>query len=111
MYVRVMSGTGLQAAIKGLRAAVDAVAGCDLTLATDTELLGALDDLEMVACQLPALQQKMLARLQTETTPNALGAHNWKEVLKARYRITGGEACCASLWMTMLASLALTTIW
>ncbi|WP_157836698.1 hypothetical protein [Mycolicibacterium phlei] len=33
-----MSGTGLQAAIKGLRAAVDAVAGCDLTLATGSEL-------------------------------------------------------------------------
>ncbi|WP_061490073.1 HNH endonuclease signature motif containing protein, partial [Mycolicibacterium phlei] len=51
-----------------------------------------LDDLEMVACQLPALQQTMLARLQTETTPHKLGAHNWKEVLKARYRITGSEA-------------------
>jgi hypothetical protein len=38
MYVRVTSGTGLQAAVKGLRAAVDAVAGCDLTLATGSEL-------------------------------------------------------------------------
>ncbi|MGV0850960.1 DUF222 domain-containing protein, partial [Mycolicibacterium phlei] len=87
-----MSGAGLQAAVKGLRAAVDAVAGCDLTLATGSELLAVLDDLELVACQLPALQQTVLARLQTETTPNALGAHNWKEVLKARYRITGSEA-------------------
>jgi hypothetical protein len=87
-----MSGTGLQAAVKTLRAAVDAVAGCDLTPATGAELLAALDDLEMVACQLPALQQRVLARLQTETTPNKLGAHNWKEVLKVRYRVTGSEA-------------------
>jgi len=82
----------VQVAVKALRAAVAQVAGCDLSRATDAELLAALDDVEMVACQLPALQQQVLARLQTETTPDALGAHSWKEFLKVRYRLTGGEA-------------------
>ncbi|MGV0849737.1 DUF222 domain-containing protein [Mycolicibacterium phlei] len=92
MYVRLMAGAEVQTAVKTLRAAVDTVAGCDLSRATGSELLAVLDDLEMVACQLPALQQKVLARLQTETTPNALGAHTWKEVLKVRHRLTGSEA-------------------
>ncbi|RWA15718.1 DUF222 domain-containing protein, partial [Mycolicibacterium elephantis] len=36
--------------------------------------------------------QRVLARLQTETTPQEMGAHSWKEVLRVRYRISTSEA-------------------
>ncbi|MCV7222992.1 hypothetical protein H7I95_19000, partial [Mycolicibacterium elephantis] len=88
MYVRGMSGSGLQAAIAELRAAYEQVAACDLSLLTRPDLLAALDELETLSCRLPTMSQRVLARLQTETTPQEMGAHSWKEVLRVRYRIS-----------------------
>ncbi len=92
MYVRVMSGTALQAALAGLRAAFEEVAACDLDLLTRHELVAALDQWETLTCQLPTISQRLLGRLQCETTPNEMGAHTWKEVLRVRYRISTSEA-------------------
>ncbi|WP_435405389.1 DUF222 domain-containing protein, partial [Mycolicibacterium duvalii] len=114
MYVRVMSGVAvreavsavraavdalaacdldlLREAVSAVRAAVDALAACDLDLLTRPELVAALDELETVGCQLPAVRHRLLARLQTETTPQQMGAKSWKEVLSVRWRISTGEA-------------------
>ncbi|MFV1364099.1 DUF222 domain-containing protein [Mycolicibacterium elephantis] len=92
MYVRSMSGSGLQAAIAELSAAYDQVAACDLDLLTRPDLLAALDEIETVACQLPTMRHRLLARLQRETTPAQLGAKSWKDVLRVRYRISTKEA-------------------
>ncbi|BBX69705.1 hypothetical protein MPSYJ_31660 [Mycolicibacterium psychrotolerans] len=87
-----MSGTDLQAAVAALVDAVDTLAGCDSDLATGTELVEVLDELETVWCRLPALRHRLLARLQVETTPQQMGAKNWKDVLAIRWRISTAEA-------------------
>ncbi|NVN51631.1 HNH endonuclease signature motif containing protein [Mycolicibacterium hippocampi] len=92
MYVRSMSEAGLQEAVTALRAAFDAVAACDIDLLTRAELIGPLDDLQTLTCQLPSVSQRLLARLQTETTPQQLGAKSWKDVLTVRWRISAAEA-------------------
>ena len=51
-----------------------------------------LDELETLSCQLPAQWHRALTRLQAETTPKELGAKNWKDVLKIRWRISATEA-------------------
>jgi hypothetical protein len=92
MYVRSMSGRDLHAAVTALRAAYDAVAACDVALLDQPELVTALDDLETLVCQLPTMSHRLLARLQSEATPQQLGAKTWKEVLTVRWRISGTEA-------------------
>jgi hypothetical protein len=92
MYVRSMSGNKLQAAVTALRAAFDAVAACDVDLLDQRELLAALDDLETLECQVPAVSHRLLARLQAETTARDMGAKSWKEVLTVRWRISATEA-------------------
>lgn len=87
-----MSGNDVQAAVTALRAAFDDVAACGIDLLTRPELLAALDDLETLWCQLPSVSHRMLARLQTETTPQQMGAKSWKEVLTVRWRISTREA-------------------
>ena len=82
----------MQEAVTALRAAFDAVAACDIDLLTRAELIGPLDELETLSCQLPALSQRLLARLQTEATPQPLGAKSWKDVLTVRWRISSAEA-------------------
>ncbi|MGB7504745.1 MAG: DUF222 domain-containing protein [Mycobacterium sp.] len=92
MYVRCMSGTELREAVTALRAAFDAVAACDIDLLTRDELIGPLDELQTLTCQLPAVSQRLLVRLQTETTPQQMGAKSWKDVLTVRWRISAAEA-------------------
>ncbi|MGQ9348009.1 HNH endonuclease signature motif containing protein [Mycolicibacterium gilvum] len=92
MYVRVMSGGDLQTRIAVLRAAFDEVAACEIELLTRPDLVAALDELEELSCQLPAVGHRLLARLQAEGTPQQLGAKSWSEVLRVRWRISGSEA-------------------
>ena len=92
MYVRSMLATPVQVAVGALRAAHDALAACDLQALTHRELLGLLDDLETLSCQLPAQWHRALARLQADTTPAELGAKNWKDVLRIRWRLSATEA-------------------
>ncbi|MHA0285150.1 HNH endonuclease signature motif containing protein [Mycobacterium sp. C3-094] len=90
MYVRGMSEA--REAVAGLRAAVDAVLAADLDLSTAAEVVELLDELQTASCRLPAAGHRALARLQVETTPQKMGAKNWKDVLAIRYRISGSEA-------------------
>ena len=92
MYVRSMSGSDVQAAVAALRAAFDEVAASDVDLLTRPDLVDALDELETLWCQLPSVSHRMLARLQTEATPQQMGAKSWREVLAVRWRISSGEA-------------------
>ena len=87
-----MSGNGLQAAIAGLRAAYAELAACDLSLLNRQELVAALDEWETLSCQLPTVGHHLLARLRCEATPQQLGAHTWKEVLRVRWRLSTSEA-------------------
>jgi len=75
-----------------LRSAHESLAACDLETLTHRELLVVLDELETLSCQLPAQWHRALARLQAETTPKELGAKNWKDVLRIRWRISATEA-------------------
>ncbi|MCW2516809.1 MAG: hypothetical protein JWR11_5851 [Mycobacterium sp.] len=82
----------LQAAVAALRAAYDAMAALPVDALTAAELVGALDELETLTCQLPVQRHRMLVRLQNETTPKEMGAKTWREVLATRWRISPGEA-------------------
>jgi len=92
MYVRIMLATPVQVATAALRSAHESLAACDLDMLTHRELLDVLDELETLTCQLPTQWHRALARLQAETTPKELGAKNWKDVLRIRWRISATEA-------------------
>ena len=92
MYVRIMSGVVLSDAVAAVRAAVDAAAGAEVDLLGRADLVDALDELETVWCQLPALRNRLLARLQVETTATQMGAKSWNQVLALRWRISTAEA-------------------
>jgi hypothetical protein len=87
-----MSGTVVQEALAGLRAAHDALATCDIEALTLPELLAVADELQTLTCQLPTQSHRILARLQAETTPKEMGAKSWKDVLAMRWRTSTGEA-------------------
>src|SRR3954451_18179113 len=87
-----MSAEAVQATIAALRAVHDDLAGLPIEALSKPELIEALDELETLACQLPTQSQRMLARLQAETTAKDMGAKSWREVLAIRWRISTGEA-------------------
>ena len=87
-----MLATPVQVAMAALRAAHESLAACDLEMLTHRELLTVLDELETLGCQLPAQWHRALTRLQAETTPKELGAKNWKDVLRIRWRISATDA-------------------
>ncbi|AEV73176.1 protein of unknown function DUF222 [Mycolicibacterium rhodesiae NBB3] len=92
MYVRIMLATPAQVAMAALRAAHESLAACDLETLTHRELLGVLDELETLSCQLPVQWHRAPARLTAETTPKELGAKSWRQVLAIRWRISPTEA-------------------
>ncbi|WP_374156893.1 HNH endonuclease signature motif containing protein [Mycobacterium sp. G7A2] len=79
-------------AVAAVRAAVDEAAGAGVDLLGRADLVDALDELETVWCQLPALRHRLLARLQVETTAKEMGAKSWNQVLAVRWRISTAEA-------------------
>ncbi|MBJ7338748.1 HNH endonuclease signature motif containing protein [Mycolicibacterium sp.] len=87
-----MSAGAVQAAVTALRTAHDAMAALSVDALTAVELIGVLDGLETLTCQLPMQCHRMLARLQVETTPKAMGAKSWRDVLATRWRISPSEA-------------------
>ena len=87
-----MSGVVLSDAVAAVRAAVDAAVGAGVDLLGRADLVDALDELETVWCQLPALRNRLLARLQVETTATQMGAKSWNQVLAVRWRISTAEA-------------------
>jgi hypothetical protein len=98
-----MSGTVVQEMIAAMRAAHDALAGCDIDALTLDELLAAADELQTLTCQLPTQSHRILTRLQAEATPKEMGAKSWRDVLAIRWRISSGEAHRA---LTLAALLA-----
>jgi hypothetical protein len=87
-----MGAESMQAAVVALRAAYDAMAALPVDALTKGELVGVLDELETLTCQLPVQGHRMLVRLQAETTPKAMGAKSWRDVLAIRWRISPSEA-------------------
>ena len=55
----------MQATVAALRAAYDQLAALPIDALTTAELVGVLDDLETLTCQLPAQSHRLLARLQS----------------------------------------------
>jgi len=87
------SGSGsTESAVAALRAAHDELATLPVEALARPELLGVLDEIETLTCQLPSHGHRLLARLQAETTPNELGAKSWRDVLAIRWRISASEA-------------------
>ena len=62
-----MGADAVQAAVAALRAAHDKLAALSIDALTKTELVGVLDDLETLCCQLPTQSHRLLARLQGES--------------------------------------------
>jgi hypothetical protein len=87
-----MGAGAVRATVVALRAAYDQLAALPIDALTATELVGVLDDLETLSCQLPTQSHRLLARLQTETTAKEMGAKSWKDVLAIRWRISTSEA-------------------
>jgi hypothetical protein len=87
-----MSGTVVQEDVAAFRAAFDVLADRDIGAMTGDELVAAMDELQTLFCQLPAQWNRMLARLQAQTTPQAMGAKSWRDVLAIRWRLSTGEA-------------------
>jgi hypothetical protein len=87
-----MGAGAVQATVAALRAAYDELAALPIDALTKPELIHALDELETLTCQLPSQSQRMLARLQAETTAKEMGAKSWREVLATRWRISTSEA-------------------
>src|SRR5882757_1056582 len=75
-----------------MRAGYAKLAAAGLDALTLDELLALGDDLQTLACQLPAQWHRALARLQVEATPRELGAKSWNEVLAIRWRLSSSEA-------------------
>ncbi|WP_006247080.1 HNH endonuclease signature motif containing protein [Mycolicibacterium tusciae] len=87
-----MAVEAVQAAVSALRAAHDELAALPVDLLTKDELVGALDELETLWCQLPAQRHRLLAGLQAEATAKEMGAKSWRQVLAIRWRISTSEA-------------------
>jgi len=87
-----MGAEAVQAAVAAMRAAHDELAALPIEALTTSELVGVLDELETLSCQLPAQTHRVLARLQCETTAKEMGAKSWRQVLANRFRISTAEA-------------------
>ncbi|MBY0291661.1 MAG: hypothetical protein K2X52_31680, partial [Mycobacteriaceae bacterium] len=68
-----MGAEAVQAAVAALRAAHDELAALPVDALTAGELVGVLDELESLSCQLPAQSHRLLARWQAETTAKEMG--------------------------------------
>ena len=78
--------------VAALVAAFDAVAECDAGMLTKNDLLPLMDEIEALGRRWPGQFTRLLARLQAEVTPRALGAKTWNEVLRTRWRLSTTEA-------------------
>ena len=82
----------MQAAVAALRAAHDALAALPVDALTKSELVGVLDELEMLTCQLPVQSHRLLTRLQAETTPRRWAPSPGATCWPIRWRISSSEA-------------------
>lgn len=87
-----MSSGQVIAAVGALHTAVDALAELSVDTLTHPELLAVLSELEIVNRTAPAIARPIIARLQREACPTALGAKSFKDLLCLRLRISKKEA-------------------
>ena len=87
-----MTSGAVQTAVAALRSAFDELAALPIDTLATTELVGVLDELETLTCQMPSQSHRMLARLQTETSATQMGAKTWRDFLSVRWRISPTEA-------------------
>ena len=87
-----MSSERATAAVVAYAAAATQLAELDVDGFTHPELLDLLNELETATWQLPTVSHRILARLHREASPTELGAKSWRDVLKARLRISGKDA-------------------
>ncbi|MGB8402908.1 MAG: HNH endonuclease signature motif containing protein [Mycobacterium sp.] len=64
----------------------------DYTALTVPELLALQSRRERASCASAAVDHRILAALQAQTTPKEIGAKNWAEVLRIRLRVGADEA-------------------
>ena len=79
-------------AVAALRAAHDELAALPIDSLTKPELIGVIDEIETLTCQLPTQNHRMLAGLQAVTTAKEMGAKSWRSVMAIRWRISSAEA-------------------
>jgi hypothetical protein len=80
------------AALSGLEAAFDAVAGLSFDALTNPELLAVLARLETLARREPVIEHRLIGKLVRDSTAVELGAKNFADVLATRLRIGRKEA-------------------
>jgi hypothetical protein len=91
-YVRAMSVAEVREGLAMMRAGYAMLAAASMDTLTKDEVLMVGDELEILTRQLPTQSHRMLARLQSETTPKEMGAKSWRDVLTIRWRISTTEA-------------------
>ncbi|MDR3662002.1 MAG: HNH endonuclease signature motif containing protein, partial [Mycobacterium sp.] len=82
----------IEQAYADLDALLARIAGFDYTGLSVAELLALQSRRERAACTAAAVDHRILAAAQTQTTAQEIGAKNWVEVLRIRLRISGQEA-------------------
>ncbi|MGH3637791.1 MAG: HNH endonuclease signature motif containing protein [Mycobacterium sp.] len=82
----------IAAALDGYLTAFATLADMSFDALTAAELLTVLDKMEAVSRRAPTIGHRVLARLQREASPVALGAKSWRDVLKIRLRISAKDA-------------------
>lgn len=87
-----MSSDRVTSAVAEYKAAARGLMDQTLDDFTHRELLELLSELETVTWQLPTVGHRIIARLQREASPVALGAKSLKAVLTERLRISGKDA-------------------
>ena len=88
----ITDSAAFEEAYADLDAVLGRIAGLDYTGLTVPELLELQSRRERLSCAATAVDHQILAALQTQTTPKAIGAKNWAEVLRIRLRISSLEA-------------------
>ncbi|MBU8823161.1 HNH endonuclease signature motif containing protein [Mycolicibacterium goodii] len=83
---------GVGATIAALKAAIADVLALPYGALSEAELLDVCAGLQDVRNLTPAAEHRAIAALCEQTTPAALGAKSWREVLQARLGISGKEA-------------------
>ena len=88
----VFDRAAIEEAYADLDAVLGRIAGLDYTGLTVPELLELQSRRERLSCAAAAVDHQILAALHTQTTPKAIGAKNWAEVLRIRLRIGKTDA-------------------
>ena len=82
----------ISAAFDALDAAYDTVVALTYDTLDVKDTLVCLSRLERLRRRMPATEHRLLAHARTQTSPTAIGAKSWADVLAIRLRISGTDA-------------------